>query len=148
MQSLVAYKCTSSKNKGDPATLLSTGHKDRAISEQCSWAFSKKGKLKESCNFSHHHKELQCGSLLTYLLGCFITYFWDHRKEKLLSYFQREFTKSLLLSTWGNTLVFGGNARQNKPHCCVGRGCVLKCTSSEMLSGDSSTSQRQHHTMP
>lgn len=48
MQSLVAYKCTSSKHKGDPATLRSIGHKDRAISEWCSWAFSQKWNKTES----------------------------------------------------------------------------------------------------
>lgn len=31
MQSLVAYKCTSSKNKEDPATLLLIVHKDSNI---------------------------------------------------------------------------------------------------------------------
>lgn len=149
MEFLIKYTCNSllhinvphQRIRETPVTLLSIDHKGRVISEWSSCASLKKKKttLKESCNFSDHHKELWCGSLLTYLLGCFLTYFWEHEKQNCFPSFWRENTKvtGFVFMEQYSCLWRRCQSEWRKSHDGRGVGDSLKWTSSEILSESS-----------
>lgn len=146
MQSLVAYKCTSSKNKGDPATLLSIGHKDRVISEWCSWAFSfKKNTWKSHVTLATIMRRSNVVSFLHIYRAALLHIFEATENRTCCPASWREFNKSWALSPWSHTLVFEENASLKKAY--LGWG-VLKWTSSKMLFGDSGRCQRKLQAVP
>ena len=146
MQFLVAYKCTSSKNKGDPATLLSIGHKDRLIS----WASLKKKKTSWK---NHVTSASSTGALMWFPSYIFIRLLyhmlWRPRKVELLPSFWREFTEVTGFVFMEQYSCLWGSCQSEESHTMgVGQGILLKWISSEILSGSSRLPQRKHHAVP